>query len=144
MARKASILFQFLHLLPGKKHIWLQPQSKRISDSHVLVALMLSSQTKDEETHAAMCKLRKAGGGKLTAEILDAMDENVLHDCIRQVGFHNTKTQFVKRAARICIEEYGGDIPSTIKDLMSLPGVGPKMAFLAMQCGWDVNVGNWC
>ncbi|KAJ9073402.1 alpha,alpha-trehalase nth1 [Entomophthora muscae] len=108
---------------------------------HVLIALMLSSQTRDEETYAAMAKLRKAGGGKLTAEVLDVMNENTLHDCIKQVGFHNMKTKYVKNAARICIEKHEGDIPSTLKDLMALPGVGPKMAFLAMQCGWDVNIG---
>jgi endonuclease-3 len=41
----------------------------------------------------------------------------------------------------MCIEQYDGDIPNTLDGLKDLPGVGPKMAFLAMQCAWDVNVG---
>ena len=34
-------------------------------------------------------------------------------------------------------EKYDSDIPSTIKDLCSLPGVGKKMAYLAMTCAWN-------
>lgn len=108
---------------------------------HVLVSLMLSSQTKDEITYKAMQNIRKAGKENITAEVLASMDEDTFHDCIRQVGFHNAKTKFIKKAAQICLEQHNGDIPATIPELIALPGVGPKMAFLAMQCAWDINAG---
>lgn len=108
---------------------------------HVLVSLMLSSQTKDEITYKAMQNIREACKGQLTAEVIASMDEDTFHNCIRQVGFHNAKTKFIKKAAQLCLEKHDGDIPATIPDLIALPGVGPKMAFLAMQCAWDINAG---
>jgi endonuclease-3 len=38
-------------------------------------------------------------------------------------------------------DEFNGDIPESVEGLCKLPGVGPKMAYLAMSCGWDQNVG---
>lgn len=34
-------------------------------------------------------------------------------------------------------KEFGGDIPSSVEGLVRLPGVGPKMAHLAMDIAWD-------
>lgn len=34
-------------------------------------------------------------------------------------------------------KEFGGDIPDTVEGLVRLPGVGPKMAHLAMDIAWD-------
>ena len=34
-------------------------------------------------------------------------------------------------------EEFGGDIPTSVEGLVRLPGVGPKMAHLAMDIAWD-------
>ncbi len=47
--------------------------------------------------------------------------------------------RYIKQAAEILRDKYGGDIPSTIEGLTSLPGVGPKMAYLCMSApnGWD-------
>ena len=39
------------------------------------------------------------------------------------------------------MEEHDGDIPSTVEGLMALPGVGPKMAYLVMNVGWEVASG---
>ncbi|KAI5413598.1 hypothetical protein KIW84_057963 [Lathyrus oleraceus] len=45
--------------------------------------------------------------------------------------------------AHICLTKYGGDIPNTIEELLSLPGVGPKIAHLVMIIGWN-NVQGIC
>lgn len=34
-------------------------------------------------------------------------------------------------------KEFGGDIPNSVEGLVRLPGVGPKMAHLAMDIAWD-------
>ena len=39
------------------------------------------------------------------------------------------------------VDKYEGDIPKTLEELCALPGVGPKMAHLAMQCAWGETVG---
>lgn len=57
-----------------------------------LVSLMLSSQTKDEVTDAAVTKLRAAVGGTLSVEAVIAADESVMSEAINKVGFWRRKT----------------------------------------------------
>ena len=53
---------------------------------------MLSSQTKDEVTDAAVRKLREALGGTITIEALIAADDSTISDAIQKVGFWRRKT----------------------------------------------------
>lgn len=53
---------------------------------------MLSSQTKDEVTDAAVTKLRAAVGGTLSVEAVIAADESVMSEAINKVGFWRRKT----------------------------------------------------
>lgn len=39
------------------------------------------------------------------------------------------------------LEQFDGDVPKTIEDLLILPGVGPKMGFLCLQAAWGIQVG---
>ena len=59
-----------------------------------LVSLMLSSQTKDEVTDAAIAKLRDALGGTITVETVLKADETAISDSICKVGFWRRKTQY--------------------------------------------------
>lgn len=47
-----------------------------------------------------------------------------------QVGFYTRKASNLKKIANICLVKYDGDIPSSLEELLSLPGIGPKMAHL--------------
>ena len=108
-----------------------------------LVGLMLSAQTKDAVTDWAVRSLDthwREQGGLTVANILTA-DEQLIDRLICKVGFHTRKANFILRTARILRAHYDDDIPRTIPLLCSLPGVGPKMAYLAMQCAWHDNVG---
>uniref|UniRef100_A0A2S2NYW7 DNA-(apurinic or apyrimidinic site) lyase n=1 Tax=Schizaphis graminum TaxID=13262 RepID=A0A2S2NYW7_SCHGA len=99
---------------------------------------MLSSQTKDEVNFAAMQRLKQYG---LTVDnILEISDKN-LGELIYPVGFWKRKVEYIKRTTRILKDTYNGDIPSTIKELCQLPGVGPKMAHLCMSCAWNEVTG---
>jgi endonuclease-3 len=93
----------------------------------VLTALMLSSQTKDAVVGETMRALQKHG---LTVENILNTDRETLNILIGRVGFHNNKTKFLKSAADIIISQYNGDIPPTAEEMMTLPGVGPKMAYI--------------
>ena len=103
-----------------------------------LVSAMLSSQTKDGITHAATGRLVRFG---CTPEQIAETPVEVLDDLITPVGFHTRKAQYLKRASRICVQKWNGDIPNTLHALMELPGVGPKMAYLVMNVGWGQNSG---
>jgi len=138
------------------------PKEKRY---HTLTALMLSSQTKDTVTAAAMQRLHtelvlnpplargdvdratrsiqpsSSSSSQLTIANILAADPAHLDHLIGKVGFHNTKTKHIQRAAQILQDQYAGDIPDSVAGLTGLPGVGPKMAYLTMSAAWHVDVG---
>ncbi|XP_075946616.1 endonuclease III-like protein 1 isoform X3 [Anarhichas minor] len=100
----------------------------------VLVSLMLSSQTKDQVTAAAMQKLRAHG---CTVEHILTTDDEALGKLIYPVGFWRTKVKYLKLTSAMLQKELAGDIPDSVEGLVRLPGVGPKMAHLAMDIAWD-------
>ncbi|KAF5207496.1 Endonuclease iii-like protein [Thalictrum thalictroides] len=110
------------------------PRERRFA---TLVGSLLSSQTKEEVTHNAVQRLLE--NGLLSAEAMDQqeVDEETIQKLIYPVGFYKRKASNLKKVARICLKQYGGDIPSTLEELLLLPGVGPKMAHLVMQLGWN-------
>ncbi|KAJ2901720.1 putative DNA repair protein NTG1 [Zalerion maritima] len=123
----------------------VSPKDKRFQ---TLIALMLSSQTKDTVNAVAMKRLQTeleahAPGALvgLNLENILAVEPARLNELIGLVGFHNNKTKYIKQAAVILRDKFGGDIPDTIQGLVSLPGVGPKMAHLCMSAAWDKTEG---
>ena len=106
---------------------------------HVLVSLMLSSQTKDTVNAAVMGALKARGLS--VKRILDETTEDELHELIKPVGFHNVKTKNIRRATQILRDEYDEDVPNTMEALLALPGVGPKMALLVLKCAFDITAG---
>lgn len=114
------------------------PRDKRLQ---TLIALMLSSQTKDTVTAVAMKNLQEALAGGFNLEALLEVDPVKLNSLINKVGFHNNKTKFIKQVAVILRDKFNGDIPDTIEGLVSLPGVGPKMAYLCMSSAWGRDEG---
>ncbi|CAG0915090.1 unnamed protein product [Notodromas monacha] len=105
---------------------------------HHLVALMLSSQTKDQVTHAAMQRLRAE---KLSIDMILETPEVTIQTLIYPASFYKRKAIYLKQVAQILREKYDGDIPDSVEGLCALPGVGPKMAHLCMQCAWNTNSG---
>ncbi|XP_053897333.1 endonuclease III-like protein 1 isoform X1 [Malaclemys terrapin pileata] len=100
----------------------------------VLLSLMLSSQTKDQVTSAAMLRLREHG---LTVDNVLQTDDVTLGQLIYPVGFWKNKVKYIKQTTAILKQQYGSDIPSTVRELVNLPGVGPKMAHLVMNIAWN-------
>ena len=114
----------------------------KIADSFYNRALMLSSQTKDTTNAIAMRRLQtELPSPGLTLENILDVDPIHLNEMIYVVGFHNNKTRYIKAAAIIIRDQFNGDIPDTIEGLISLPGVGPKMAYLCMSAAWGRTEG---
>lgn len=108
----------------------LDPKSYRYE---ILCSLQLSSQTKDGVTAQAIKNLQTIPGG-LTPETLLALTDEELDGHIAKVGFHKKKTIYLKKTALILRDDYGSDVPQTLLQLTNLPGIGPKMAHLTLQC----------
>ncbi|KAI0164266.1 DNA glycosylase [Hypoxylon sp. FL1284] len=122
--------------------------SPRDQRFQTLVALMLSSQTKDTTNAVAMRRLQTelpahAAGARpgLTLENILAVDPAVLNKLIWAVGFHNNKTRYLQQAAAILRDSWAGDVPDTYEGLVALPGVGPKMAHLCLSAAWGRTEG---
>ncbi|TKR75982.1 hypothetical protein L596_017197 [Steinernema carpocapsae] len=103
-----------------------------------LLALMLSSQTRDQITAAAMHRLRDNG---CNIENILAYPEAELGKMLCPVGMYKKKAQYIQKTAKILQEKYENDIPTSAKEMCDLPGVGPKMAHLLMQIAWDKTEG---
>lgn len=56
-----------------------------------------------------------------------------------------SKVKYIKQTSAILQQRYGGDIPDSVAELVALPGVGPKMAHLAMAVAWGTvsGIGEW-
>lgn len=111
----------------------------------LLISLMLSSQTKDETTYTAVERLteffqQRGHPGLCLDGILNATEAEI-DECIQKVGFHRRKAVYIKKSCEILRAKFEGDIPRTLEDVLSLPGVGPKMGHLLLQIGWGINLG---
>ncbi|XP_069503427.1 endonuclease III-like protein 1 isoform X2 [Ambystoma mexicanum] len=100
----------------------------------VLLSLMLSSQTKDQVTSAAMSRLKEHG---LTVDSILNTDDAILGSLIYPVGFWKSKVKYIKQTTEILKQQYSSDIPDNLADLVKLPGIGPKMAHLIMDIAWN-------
>ncbi|HLC84483.1 MAG TPA: endonuclease III [Candidatus Nanoarchaeia archaeon] len=100
----------------------------------VLVATILSARTKDETT-AVVCKRLFGKVGKL--EDLEHVSEAELRELIYPVGFYKTKAKHLKELPALMKEEFDGNVPHEIDDLLKLPGVGRKTANLVRAVAFE-------
>uniref|UniRef100_A0A673TNL1 Endonuclease III-like protein 1 n=2 Tax=Suricata suricatta TaxID=37032 RepID=A0A673TNL1_SURSU len=122
----------------GAEHCYDSSAPPKVRRYQVLLSLMLSSQTKDQVTAGAMQRLRARG---LTVDSILQTDDSTLGTLIYPVGFWRNKVKYIKQTSAILQQRYGGDIPASVAELVALPGVGPKMAHLAMAVAWGTVSG---
>lgn len=95
----------------------------------LVVAVMLSAQCTDERVNKttpelfARCK---------TIEDFANIDINELEKIIHPCGFYKNKAKNIKLCAKQVLENFGGEVPHTMKELTSLAGVGRKSANVIM------------
>lgn len=95
----------------------------------VLIATMLSAQTRDSVTAAASARLfRVARTPRSMAQLSRARIQNLIYP----VSFYRHKAVHVKDTCRQIMERFSGRVPSTMAELLTLPGVGRKTANLVL------------
>jgi endonuclease III len=111
------------------------PAVEKISESQeedpfqVLIATALSARTQDATTLAASTRLFKvartpAAMAKLTVKQIERL--------IYPVSFYRHKARHVRSACKILVDRFGGRVPGTMEELLTLPGVGRKTANLVL------------
>ncbi len=104
----------------------------------LLVATTLSAQSTDVRVNEVTKELFEK---YRTAEDYATSDLEQLEEEIRPVGFFRNKARAIRDMARMLVEEYGGEIPHSMPELVSLPGVGRKTANVLLGNAFGVNEG---
>ena len=108
------------------------------SPLELLVATVLSAQTTDVQvnrvTQTLFAKYR-------IAEDYAHADPSELEEDIRPTGFYRNKARSLRNMAGALVEEHGGEVPSTMRELVALPGVGRKTANVVLGNAFGVDEG---
>lgn len=99
----------------------------------VLIACLLSLRTKDETTGPAARRLFSLAD---TPEQMLRLAPEQIERAIYPVGFYKTKVQTVLDVSRRLVNEYGGQVPDEINELLRFKGVGRKTANLVLTQGF--------
>jgi len=118
------------------------PAVEKISESQqrdpfqILISTLLSARTQDATTLAASTRLfAKARTPQAIAKLRVKQIEKLIYP----VGFYRNKAEFVRDAAKMIISKFGGRVPSTLEEMITLPGVGRKTANLVMILAFKSN-----
>lgn len=101
---------------------------------HLLLAVILSAQCTDKRINIVTPALFDRFPDP---ESLSVASEEEVYGYIKSVTFPNNKTRHLIRAARVLVDEFGGEMPSDIDNLMKLPGVGRKTANVMLAVVWN-------
>ena len=99
----------------------------------ILIATVLSARTQDATTHAASTRLFKVAR---TPRTLAKLPVKAIERLIYPVSFYRHKARYVKACCEMLVTCCGGKVPSTMDELVKLPGVGRKTANLVMILGF--------
>ena len=100
----------------------------------LLVAVMLSAQCTDKRVNMVTPALLKAYPDAFAMAKASA---DVLFPYVRSVSYPNSKASHLAAMARMVVEEFGGEVPETLEELVRLPGVGRKTANVMQAVVWN-------
>lgn len=116
----------------------LYPHSRTALEFHtpleILVATILSAQCTDKKVNEVTSKLFQR---YKKAEDFAKADQKELEQEIRPTGFYRNKAKNIQAAARKIMEDFSGKVPSTMDELVSLPGVARKTANIVLSSAFN-------
>ncbi len=104
----------------------------------LLVATILSAQCTDERVNEVTKELFKKY--RTARDYAEAPLEELAED-IRPTGFYQQKAKYIKEAARMIVEEFGGEVPRTMEEMLRLPGVARKTANIVLANAYGIVEG---
>jgi endonuclease-3 len=128
---RAQVIFDTLDPLYTREKTAL----KYITPFQLLISTILSAQCTDKQVNQvtqALFEKYKGPGDYLKVPISE------LEEDIRPTGFFKNKTKSIKGCCQGLIDSYGGQVPSTMEELLKLPGVGRKTANCVLGAAFDV------
>jgi endonuclease III len=104
----------------------------------LLIATMLAAQCTDERVNKVTPAL--FARYPLVSDFAGA-DLGELEKLVHSTGFYRNKAKNIRGACQMILERFGGEVPRTMEDLTSLPGVARKTANVVSACAYGVNLG---
>ncbi len=104
----------------------------------LLVATQLSAQSTDERVNKVTADLFKK---YRRVEDYETVSQEELEKDIQSTGFYHTKAKNIRAAAQRIMANYGGEVPRTMEDLITLPGVGRKTANVVLGNAFGIVEG---
>ncbi|HEY1455161.1 MAG TPA: endonuclease III [Candidatus Dormibacteraeota bacterium] len=101
----------------------------------ILIATILSAQTTDRSVNLVTPELFRRYP---TADDLAAADPAVVQQLIKPTGFFRAKTERIIAASRKLVDGFGGAVPDTMDDLVTIPGIGRKTANVILGVAFNV------
>jgi endonuclease-3 len=129
----AAVLAELKALYPHPRHYLAFENPYEL-----LVATILSAQCTDEKVNEVTRALFRSYPSPcdLAEERIEAIEE-----AIRPTGFYRNKAKAIQGAARALVERFGGRVPGTMEELLTLPGIARKSANAILQHGFGTVVG---
>ncbi|PYR34708.1 MAG: endonuclease III [Acidobacteria bacterium] len=134
-ARRRRPIGQVMRLLARAIDGLELPAVEKISESQqqdpfqVLIATLLSARTQDATTLAASTRLFKLAD---TPGAMAKLSTSRIERLIYPVSFYRHKARHVKATCQMLVSQFGGRVPTTMEELLTLPGVGRKTANLVL------------
>lgn len=104
----------------------------------LLVATILAAQCTDERVNRVTAALFKKYP---TAQAYADAPTEVLEEELKPTGFYRQKTKTVKAACQALVARFGGEVPGTMAELTSLPGVARKTANVVLNTAFNLPSG---
>lgn len=101
----------------------------------LLVAIMLSAQSTDKQVEEVLPQLFKRFR---SADQMAETPIEEIEEAIRSIGLYKNKAKNIKKCCRQIVEEYGGEVPTDIEEVLKLAGVGRKTATLFLADAYGV------
>jgi endonuclease-3 len=108
------------------------------SPFELLAATILSAQTTDVQVNKVTDKLFKK---YLTIEDFANSTPEKLEKDVASVNFYRNKAKNICNAAKMILRQYGGNVPQTMDELITLPGVARKTANIVLSSAYGINEG---
>lgn len=105
---------------------------------HLLVSVMLSAQCTDERVNKTVPNLFSVFD---TPQDFANADIAKLEKLIYPCGFYKTKSRNLKACAKMIIEDFNGEVPKEMDNLVKLPGIGRKCANVIMLNAFSNPIG---
>ncbi len=102
------------------------------------IATILSAHTTDKSVNSVTPELFDRYPDP---KALKEADPDEVKEIIRPAGMYNRKTEYIMKTAKMLVEDFGGEVPTTIKDLSKMPGISRKTANVILQTVFEINEG---